>query len=170
LTEELVLKNKKNSGFTLVELIVVLVILAILAAILVPMLLGYIDDARKKQDIVAAKSTMTAIQSQLAITYGLYPPKANDNDPDKNFNIFSGMSDITADKLNQNVYLSNKTTISEFTKKVFEKAGLEKPYVIVLYTLKLNSVIGSNDVKDAYTVYSIVYWGDKSRKPLFLQP
>lgn len=33
--------NKKNEGFTLVELIVVIVILAILAAILVPALLGY---------------------------------------------------------------------------------------------------------------------------------
>ena len=37
-----------NKGFTLVELIVVLVILAILAAILVPALLGYIDEARNK--------------------------------------------------------------------------------------------------------------------------
>jgi len=41
-------RHKNNKGFTLVELIVVLVILAILAAILVPMLLGYIDEAKEK--------------------------------------------------------------------------------------------------------------------------
>ena len=35
--------RKNDKGFTLVELIVVLVILALLAAILVPALLGYID-------------------------------------------------------------------------------------------------------------------------------
>ena len=38
--------ERNNKGFTLVELIVVLVILAILAAILVPALLGYIGRQR----------------------------------------------------------------------------------------------------------------------------
>ena len=52
-----------NKGFTLVELIVVLVILAILAAILVPALLGYIDEAKNKQLEIHAKSVYTAAQS-----------------------------------------------------------------------------------------------------------
>lgn len=52
-----------NKGFTLVELIVVLVILAILAAILVPALLGYIDEAKNKQLQIHAKSVYTAAQS-----------------------------------------------------------------------------------------------------------
>ena len=52
-----------NKGFTLVELIVVLVILAILAAILVPALLGYIDEAKQKQLVLNGKSVYTAAQS-----------------------------------------------------------------------------------------------------------
>ena len=52
-----------NKGFTLVELIVVLVILAILAAILVPALLGYIDEAKQKQIVLHGKSVYTATQA-----------------------------------------------------------------------------------------------------------
>lgn len=54
-------ENKK--GFTLVELIVVLVILAILAAILVPALLGWIDEARNKQYVLEARSVYMAAQA-----------------------------------------------------------------------------------------------------------
>ena len=60
---------KNDKGFTLVEMIVVLVILAILAAILVPALLGYIDDARKKQSLLNAKNAMTAAQAELTKLY-----------------------------------------------------------------------------------------------------
>ena len=59
-----------NKGFTLVELIVVLVILAILAAILVPALLGYIDEARNKQLQLHGKSIYTAAQSVASKAYG----------------------------------------------------------------------------------------------------
>ena len=62
--------NDKNKGFTLVELIVVLVILAILAAIIIPALLGYIDRAKEKQDIIDAKACITATQALLAEEYG----------------------------------------------------------------------------------------------------
>ncbi|HCA21861.1 MAG TPA: hypothetical protein DEO87_05750 [Lachnospiraceae bacterium] len=58
-------KSNKNRGFTLVELIVVLVILAILAAILTPALLGYIDRAKEKKDVLNAKNCMTATQDYI---------------------------------------------------------------------------------------------------------
>ena len=58
-----------NKGFTLVELIVVLVILAILAAILVPALLGYIDEAKQKQIVLNGKSVYTAAQSVASELY-----------------------------------------------------------------------------------------------------
>ncbi len=58
-----------NKGFTLVELIVVLVILAILAAILVPALLGYIDEAKQKQLVLHGKSVYTAAQAAASQAY-----------------------------------------------------------------------------------------------------
>ena len=58
-----------NKGFTLVELIVVLVILAILAAILVPALLGYIDEAKNKQLEIHGKSVYTAAQAVASRMY-----------------------------------------------------------------------------------------------------
>lgn len=42
------IKRFNKKGFTLVEIIVVLVILAILAAIAVPSVLGYVEEAKKK--------------------------------------------------------------------------------------------------------------------------
>ncbi len=58
-----------NKGFTLVELIVVLVILAILAAILVPALLGYIDEAKASQLELHGKSVYTAAQAVASKMY-----------------------------------------------------------------------------------------------------
>ncbi len=63
------MKNKKNKGFTLVELIVVLVILAILAAIMVPALLGYIDRAKEQQIVLNGKSVLTAAQAEMSSLY-----------------------------------------------------------------------------------------------------
>ena len=69
-----------NKGFTLVELIVVLVILAILAAILVPALLGYIDEAKNKQLEIHAKSVYTAAQSVASKYYAKnVKPDASDS-------------------------------------------------------------------------------------------
>jgi len=33
--------------------------------------------------------------------------------------------------------------------------------------LKIQDIHGNVDVKNAYTAYSIVFWGDKNRKPIF---
>lgn len=65
--------NRKgsNKGFTLVELIVVLIILAVLAAILVPALLGYIDEAKKKQYLLDARNLFQATQSELSKIYAI---------------------------------------------------------------------------------------------------
>lgn len=60
---------KKQSGFTLVELIVVLVILAILAAFTIPAMLGFVEDARSKKSITMTREVYTAAQSASAEIY-----------------------------------------------------------------------------------------------------
>lgn len=55
--------KKNNKGFTLVEMIVVMVILTVLAAILIPGLLGWIDEARGKQYVLSARSVYMAVQA-----------------------------------------------------------------------------------------------------------
>lgn len=52
-----------NHGFTLVEMIVVMVILTVLAAILIPGLLGWIDEAKGKQYVLSARSVYMSAQA-----------------------------------------------------------------------------------------------------------
>ena len=151
------LRNSDNKGFTLVELIVVLVILAILAAILIPALLGYIDEASTKQDILDAKNIMTAAQTYLDKLYG------SDSTPNYEFheNLVSG---------NDGQYTWSK----KYTKGVCNIAGIlygdnnnykDKdsycPYIIGIYVGSY-PVYENNNIHKAYTVYGIIYQRSKT--------
>lgn len=57
------INQKRNRGFTLIEIMVVLVIIGVMAALIVPRVLGRADDARK----VAARSDISAIMSALKL-------------------------------------------------------------------------------------------------------
>lgn len=55
--------KSQNGGFTLVEMVVVMVILTVLSAILVPSLLGWIDEAKGKQFVLSARSVYMSAQA-----------------------------------------------------------------------------------------------------------
>lgn len=125
-----------NKGFTLVELIVVLVILAILAAILVPALLGYIDEAKQKQIVLEGKSVYTAAQAVASEMYAK-------NDSPENIANYSSrilkMADVDTSKISaikvgfKETYSSSATTHGMWTVNyiAYEKTGTnEKIYLV----------------------------------------
>jgi len=65
--------NKKNSGFTLVEILIVVVILGILAAIVIPQFTQASTEAREN----SLKANLQTIRSQIE----LYKIQHNDNPP-----------------------------------------------------------------------------------------
>lgn len=144
------MKKNQNRGFTLVELIVVLVILAILAAILVPALLGYIDEAKTKQNVLNAKNCMTATQAEFSKRYAVR--KSTDK---------TAAGDYTAANTYGDLYLDG----TDFAKNILETAD-DDPYVFLVGAGNYSKYIGSDPHK-AYTCYFAVYWADKNSDPLF---
>ncbi|MCR5104855.1 MAG: prepilin-type N-terminal cleavage/methylation domain-containing protein [Eubacterium sp.] len=59
------MKNLKNKGFSLVELIIVIAIMAILAAAIAPALIRYIEKSREAVDLDAADEVYRAMSNEL---------------------------------------------------------------------------------------------------------
>lgn len=141
--------NRNNKGFTLVELIVVLVILAILAALLVPALLGYIERAKKHQNIENARSLMMATQAALVELYAQTGGKV-----EKNKSIVPGVNSVQ--QKNGDCDLSK----TDFAKKILETAdltGINEPY---LYMFAVGSNYNTKPAvtdKDKFTVFYGLY-------------
>ena len=156
------INRNANSGFTLVELIVVLVILAILAAILVPALLGYIDKAREKKEILEAKNCLTAAQAELTELYAKYAPGT----PYK----LSVVPVTPEKKPNDNADMD--LTENDFTKRVFETAGMtgaDKPACFIIgmgSTVQDKSVVAAT-THEKYTIIYAVYMKTPESVPLY---
>ncbi|MBD5096954.1 MAG: type II secretion system protein [Lachnospiraceae bacterium] len=76
------MKKTNNKGFSLVELIIVIAIMAILAGAIAPALIRYIDKSRKSNDVSAAKTIKTAVETAMAneVTYELLTSGTADSD------------------------------------------------------------------------------------------
>jgi len=148
------MRKSDNKGFTLVELIVVLVILAILAAILVPALLGYIDEAKRKQDLLNAKNCLTAMQAQLVECYAKRKP--TDECAISGYTEFNGKKSEDVDLRKSDI---------QFKKKVLETAD-EKPYIFVAGLGKY-SVYKETDIHKAYTVFFAMYMATDKSIPIY---
>jgi len=128
--------NLKNKGFTLVELIVVMVILTLLAAILVPSLLGWIDEAKGKQYILSARSlymSAQAIESEKYAAWDGTTANANHNLSDSDKNRIMKMADIEGAEI----------TGVEFASDTLSGAGASSNhdyYTIVGITVKFERV------------------------------
>ncbi len=145
-------KSNENRGFTLVELIVVLVILAILAAILVPALLGYIDQAKTSQDIINAKNCMTATQAELSKMY------ANRSSSD-----ICAVHNETVSPGNYGDVMVNQTN---FAKNILTTAD-DQPYLFMVGLGNYEKYNNPANIHKCYTCYFAVYWKEKESDPIF---
>lgn len=159
------LKQRKDKGFTLVELIVVLVILAILAAILIPALLGYLDKAKEKQKLLDAKNCLTAAQAELTELYAKNGDKLVLGDPILPGATFLSDKDKNGDAISEN---------TDAAKKILETAGMtgdKAPYLFYIgvgsnwnQNTKYNDKVTKHD---KYTVFVAVYIGKNGDAPLY---
>ena len=154
-----------NKGFTLVELIVVLVILAILAAILVPALLGYIDEAKQKQIVLDGKSAYTASQAVMSELYAQSKaPVTIESSKNLEKKIFDMMDVKTCYNLSIGVkkstgYSSSKFEHTDYTIAyiAFTEGNATESTTMYLYDNAWNQDDLSS--KDAYAVFDIIVAG-----------
>lgn len=143
------------------ELIVVLVLLAILAAVIVPALLGYIDEARAKQYLLNAKNCINASQAMLVELY------AENGDQPVGTPVVSGArKQSTSGNEDQDV---TNTDFAERVLKLADLTGDDAPYCFMIAVGSNAAVKGSYTVTehDKYTVYYAFYMETEDAFPWY---
>ena len=176
--------NRKEKGFSLVELIVVLVILAILAAILVPALLGYIDRAKGNEDLLNAKACLTAIQAGLSEQYAMYgddlkPGKAEENliipskkktgavNDNGDVNATSSAELVNGQKIYDNAFADTVLEMIDKRDMANINSTNNNDQVVIIFGVGSN-LEGSRATKhEKYTVYYMMYQQTTTSKPWF---
>ena len=121
---------RRQGGFTLVELIVVLVILAILAAILVPTLVGYIDQANSSKNYATAQTVREAARS---VADEMYAHKDTGSKTD-------------------NYILDMRNSKKKYVDEVFELAGVSRddPHGVQDFRFLYSNSDGSDKIHESW--------------------
>lgn len=121
---------RKQGGFTLVELIVALVILAILAAILVPTLVGYIDQANSSKNYATAQTVREAAR---AVADEMYADKNTSSKSD-------------------NYLIDMRQSKKQYVDEVFELAGVSRddPHGVQDFKFLYSNSDGSDKIHESW--------------------
>lgn len=152
--------TKKESGFTLVELIVVLVILATLAALLVPSLTGYIDKAR--QNAVVAKARAVLVASQAVVTEAYADGKLV---LDPSGLLYKELDEHTAHAMAKEIMALAEITEDECEWRIYIVSPIEEEFGALATILQLDYCDKSYRVtyRAVATEYEPAGWGQPER-------
>ena len=160
--------NYVNKGFTLVELIVVLIILAILAAVLVPVLTGYIEQARSKKDLRNAKALMEATQAAFVELYAQNPDvKLGDQLVPNNRSYFTNTTKPNNNydqDVSETDFAMNILKLADFPKD--KNGNYDKPYIFMVATGS-NAPSSTVEPYEKFTIYYGMYMETKNSKPWY---
>ena len=171
--------NKSDKGFTLVELIIILLILAILAAILIPTLLGFIDDAKSKDNVLNAKNCMTMIQAKCSELYARNSDKLTPGNKAENtivgWNNVKGATSTTGlQTSNGNVNVTEsvwaRTILKELDLKALDADNANDPYEPYCIMFGVGSNVNNStnaDIHDKFIVYFMFYMEKEDSKPIW---
>ena len=129
-----------------------------------PQLLGWIDSARVKQDMINARNLMTAAQAELTKQYAFHMEGTPEGDPTKTGEYQERPTAIRG-CFGCNDNCDAEAMNTEYAKEVFKIAD-ETPYLFIIGCGRMNKYQDS-DIHKAFTVYVAMYMKTKDSKPLF---